>query len=176
MHVACAWKRVHHMRRVRGPSGISIDRMAGSCWAIATCVSRAIACNSSPQRQTPLACMHACTQMKIRASTLVGILRFVSMAGIILGNCNACREGHHLQPVSTASTFWRVSKHMYVSASLSRAFDLGTHPRAHAPGMPMLQVREISNAVSPEPFRWTAEGILALQEVSTASAHCDERL
>lgn len=27
------------------------------------------------------------------------------------------------------------------------------------------QVREISNQVAPEPFRWTAEGLLALQEV-----------
>ena len=30
-----------------------------------------------------------------------------------------------------------------------------------------LQVRELTNDVAPEPFRWTAEGLLALQEVST---------
>jgi histone H3 len=29
----------------------------------------------------------------------------------------------------------------------------------------ILQVREISNQVAPEPFRWTGEGLLALQEV-----------
>jgi hypothetical protein len=29
----------------------------------------------------------------------------------------------------------------------------------------MMQVREISNQVAPEPFRWTAEALLALQEV-----------
>ena len=29
------------------------------------------------------------------------------------------------------------------------------------------QVRELTNDVAPEPFRWTAEGLLALQEV-----HC----
>ena len=30
----------------------------------------------------------------------------------------------------------------------------------------MAQVREISNGMSPEPFRWTAEALLALQEAS----------
>jgi hypothetical protein len=30
------------------------------------------------------------------------------------------------------------------------------------------QVREISNQVAPEPFRWTAEALLALQEVRVA--------
>ena len=29
----------------------------------------------------------------------------------------------------------------------------------------LAQVREISNMVAPEPFRWTAEALLALQEV-----------
>jgi hypothetical protein len=29
----------------------------------------------------------------------------------------------------------------------------------------VLQVREIANRIAPEPFRWTAEGLLALQEV-----------
>ena len=28
-----------------------------------------------------------------------------------------------------------------------------------------LQVREITNELAPEPFRWTAEGLLAMQEV-----------
>lgn len=28
-----------------------------------------------------------------------------------------------------------------------------------------MQVREISNQVAPEPFRWTAEALLAIQEV-----------
>jgi hypothetical protein len=32
-----------------------------------------------------------------------------------------------------------------------------------------LQVREIGNQVAPEPFRWTAESMLALQEVSGGS-------
>lgn len=35
---------------------------------------------------------------------------------------------------------------------------LGTH---------MMQVREIGNQVAPEPFRWTGEALLALQEVSS---------
>ena len=30
------------------------------------------------------------------------------------------------------------------------------------------QVREITNEMAPEPFRWTAEGLLAMQEVR----HC----
>lgn len=30
----------------------------------------------------------------------------------------------------------------------------------------LLQVRELTNDVAPEPFRWTAEGLLALQEVN----------
>lgn len=29
----------------------------------------------------------------------------------------------------------------------------------------LVQVRELTNDVAPEPFRWTAEGLLALQEV-----------
>jgi hypothetical protein len=29
----------------------------------------------------------------------------------------------------------------------------------------LLQVREIGNQIAPEPFRWTAEALLALQEV-----------
>ena len=29
-----------------------------------------------------------------------------------------------------------------------------------------VQVREITNELAPEPFRWTAEGLLAMQEVS----------
>lgn len=34
---------------------------------------------------------------------------------------------------------------------------------------PAAQVREIGNQVTPEPFRWTAEALLALQEVRTAT-------
>lgn len=39
---------------------------------------------------------------------------------------------------------------------------------AHLPTLPCpacLQVREIGNQIAPEPFRWTAEALLALQEV-----------
>lgn len=35
--------------------------------------------------------------------------------------------------------------------------------------LPVLQVREIGNQVAPEPFRWTAEALLALQEVRVSS-------
>ena len=31
------------------------------------------------------------------------------------------------------------------------------------------QCREITNGVAPEPFRWTAEALLAMQEVRTAA-------
>jgi hypothetical protein len=36
---------------------------------------------------------------------------------------------------------------------------------------PAAQVREIGNQVTPEPFRWTAEALLALQEVRNATIH-----
>ncbi len=45
------------------------------------------------------------------------------------------------------------SKHMHTSPSLSCTWP----PRA--------QVRELTNMVAPEPFRWTAEALLATQEV-----------
>ena len=32
--------------------------------------------------------------------------------------------------------------------------------------MELLQCREITNMFAPEPFRWTAEALLAMQEVS----------
>jgi len=34
-----------------------------------------------------------------------------------------------------------------------------------------MQVRELTNDVAPEPFRWTAEGLLALQEVMHMFLH-----
>ncbi len=42
-----------------------------------------------------------------------------------------------------------------------------SHSGLHDRSFPPLgaQVREISNMVAPEPFRWTAEALLALQEV-----------
>lgn len=57
-----------------------------------------------------------------------------------------------------------------VQGSTSPALDafilshLSTYILAHE------QVREISNMVAPEPFRWTAEGLLALQEVRRGCA------
>ena len=40
--------------------------------------------------------------------------------------------------------------------------------KGHEPhlGTCHLQVREITNNLAPVPFRWTAEGLLAMQEVS----------
>ena len=58
--------------------------------------------------------------------------------------------------------------HSYLTCSITciHALDALLVMQSHAPPPPLLaQVREISNMVAPEPFRWTAEALLALQEV-----------
>ena len=43
--------------------------------------------------------------------------------------------------------------------------------REHTYRLMCVQVREITNQVAPEPFRWTAEALLATQEVRRCDLH-----
>lgn len=60
-----------------------------------------------------------------------------------------------LSPRSLAAAYWRP-----ILLEACKAFDVVL--------LGNLQVREIGNQVAPEPFRWTAEALLALQEVSSS--------
>lgn len=55
--------------------------------------------------------------------------------------------------------------HLHLPAAAGCCWPLFSYQPGPCPAQP-LQAREITNNVAPEPFRWTVEGLLALQEAT----------